>query len=126
MGIKLDSAQASPPKAANITERAYMQSTVLMARLMGCRVRIARLKRGWSEVELAERARISRATLQKLERGHPAVAVGLAFEACSVLGISFTGGPISETRDLIQRAELELAALPKRIRARSDTPDDNF
>jgi transcriptional regulator with XRE-family HTH domain len=107
-------------------ERVYLQTTQLMARLLGMRLRIARLGRAWSEAEAAERARISRATLQKIERGHPAVALGLVLELCSVLGVSITGGPLPEMRALLERAQLELAALPRRIRTQKAAPDDNF
>jgi transcriptional regulator with XRE-family HTH domain len=98
----------------------------MMAALLGTRIRIARLRRGWPEAELAERAAISRATLQKIERGEPAVALGLALECCAVLGLSLSGGPAGETREQLERARLELAALPKRIRAKPAAPDDDF
>lgn len=110
------------------TPRAYLQHTQAMARLLGQRIRIARLRRRWSETEAAERARIARATLQKIERGEPGVAMGLVLELCSVVGLGLFGsGSPDETADQLDRARLELAALPRRIRVRSSQAvDDDF
>lgn len=115
------------PDGRTRDDRAYLRTTLLAARLLGFQVRIARLKRGWPEAELAERARISRATLQKIETGQPAVALGLVLEVCSALGISMTGDPLGDVQDGIERARLELAALPKRVRGpRKTVVDDDF
>jgi transcriptional regulator with XRE-family HTH domain len=96
-----------------------------MAELLGARLRVARLRRGWSEMELAERAGISRTTLKRIERGEPAVALGFALECFAVLGLSLSGGPAGETREQLERARLELETLPKRIRS-GDVADDDF
>lgn len=117
---------ADPNRLREPADRPYLQAARLMARLLGLSVRIARLRRGWSEAALAERAAISRATLQKIERGDPSVALGLALEACAVLGITPQGGPAGDLREALERAELELAALPRRIRAREAAVDDDF
>jgi transcriptional regulator with XRE-family HTH domain len=106
--------------------RAHLRLARLMAELLGTRVRVARLRHGWPEAQLAERAAISRATLQKIERGEPAVALSLAPECCAVLDVSLSGGPVGQTREQLERARLELAALPKRIRAKPAAPDDDF
>jgi len=113
-------------RGAGTADRAYLQAARLMARLVGLSVRIARLRRGWSEAALAERAVISRATLQKIERGDPTVALGLALEACAILGITPFGTPLGELREALDRAQLELAALPKRIRSPGPAVDDDF
>jgi len=38
---------------------------------LGSTIRAVRLKRGWRQVDLAARARVSPATISRLERGHP-------------------------------------------------------
>jgi len=53
---------------------------------LGENIRTARLRRGESETLAAERAGVSRQTWRRLEKGHPAVSVGLLFEAMTVYG----------------------------------------
>lgn len=55
-------------------------------RTVGENIRTARLRRGESETLAAERAGVSRQTWRRLEKGHPAVSVGLLFEAMAVYG----------------------------------------
>lgn len=43
---------------------------------MGEQIKLARLRRNFSSKLIAERASISRATLWKIEKGNPAVAIG--------------------------------------------------
>lgn len=54
---------------------------------MGERLRLARLRRRLSAQQVAERAGISRATLHKVERGEPNVAMGSYFQVLRVLGL---------------------------------------
>ncbi len=49
--------------------RAYSKVTQEAAKLLGRQIKIGRKRRGWSENQLAERAGIARATVQKIERG---------------------------------------------------------
>ena len=43
----------------------------------GRRVRVARIRRGWSVVELASKAGVNRNTLTALELGKPGTAIGV-------------------------------------------------
>jgi transcriptional regulator with XRE-family HTH domain len=43
---------------------------------MGENVRLARLRRGWSQEQLAKRANTTRKTVEKIEAGIPAVGMG--------------------------------------------------
>jgi transcriptional regulator with XRE-family HTH domain len=54
---------------------------------LGERLKLARLRRRLSAQQLAERAGISRATLHKVERGEPNVAMGSYFQVLRVLGL---------------------------------------
>jgi transcriptional regulator with XRE-family HTH domain len=38
---------------------------------LGSALRAVRIKRGWTQQQLADRARTSRSTISRLERGHP-------------------------------------------------------
>ncbi len=69
---------------------------------------------------------MSRATLQKIERGDPSVAFGLVLDACAVLDLPLFGHPNAEASARIEQARLRLEALPRRVRAREEAPDDAF
>jgi len=67
--------------------RPYTKTTVEATRLLGQLIKLARKKRRMSEHELAERANVSRSTIQKVEKGDPSVNIGLVFEAATVVGV---------------------------------------
>ena len=88
-------------------------------------IRSARLRRGWTVEELAERVGVSHPTITKVERGDPSVAAGTLFEAATVLGVPlFDPDPATRERyGASKRAELAL--LPMAARRRR-TVDDDF
>ncbi len=53
---------------------------------MGCQIKLARLRRNLSMDVVCERASISRATLTKIEKGDPSVAIGFYAVALHALG----------------------------------------
>ena len=53
-----------------------MPSTVEILENMGENIKLARLRRNLSVELVAERANVSRATLWKIEKGNPSVAIG--------------------------------------------------
>ncbi len=110
-------------------DRVYSRNTVLLARLLGERIRLARRQRRWSEAEMAERARISRATLRKIESGDFGVALGLVLEVCTVVGVTLldAADPAEASSDL-EKTRLMLATQPRRIRRPAATGrfDDDF
>jgi transcriptional regulator with XRE-family HTH domain len=116
-----------PSPVANGT-RAHSRDTELLAKLLGERIRLARRQRHWSEIETAERARVSRATLQKIEKGGLGVALGLVLEVCVIVGVPLLGvEDAASAAARLDRTRLQLASLPKRIRrAKSEEFDDDF
>lgn len=58
-------------------DRAYSRYTREAAALLAKQVQLGRKRRKWTERELADRAGISRATLQKIEKGDLSVAIGI-------------------------------------------------
>ncbi len=132
--ILINSALANPMtektmrSAATGMERAFSRQTLLIAQLLGERIRLARREKRWSEAEAAERARISRATLQKIERGGLGVALGLVLEVCTIVGVPILGAsdgvPLASA---LEHTRLKLAVLPKRVRGeRKPEYDDDF
>jgi DNA-binding XRE family transcriptional regulator len=58
-------------------DRAYSRYTREAAALLAKQVQLGRKRRKWTERELADRAGISWATLQKIEKGDLSVAIGI-------------------------------------------------
>ena len=54
---------------------------------LGENLKLARLRRRLSAIQVAERAGISRATLWQIEKGIPTVAMGAYFQVMFVLGL---------------------------------------
>ena len=54
---------------------------------LGQRIRIARIRRGWSVVDLASKAGVNRNTVTALERGKPGTAMGVCFTVLWALGL---------------------------------------
>lgn len=93
------------------------------AQELGQLIRGARIRRQWSQKNLAERSAISIATLQRLENGHSAVAFTVILMVCWLLDI-----PWKVDIDVGQAEYLKsLANERQRARQRSeDRLDDNF
>ncbi len=54
---------------------------------LGENLKLARLRRRYSMEQVAERANISRPTLQSIEEGHPQVSIGAIVKVLFVLGL---------------------------------------
>lgn len=63
-------------------------STVELENLqqLGARVRLARLRRNLTQVELAERMGVNRLSVVNLEKGRPGISLVLVMKALSVFG----------------------------------------
>lgn len=94
--------------------------------LLGQQIKLARKKRKWSEMNLAERAGISRATLQKIEAGEMSPAIGLAFEVAALVGVPLFEQDSQRLSTIIDLTQSKIALLPKRIRKQTKVADDDF
>lgn len=54
---------------------------------LGENIRLARLRRKLSTMQVAERAGMGRTTLAKIEKGHPGVGIGQYLNVLKVLGL---------------------------------------
>lgn len=96
--------------------RTYSRHTREVVSLLGDHIKLQRKLNHWTENELAERANISRATLQKIESGELGCSIGLVFEVAVILGVPlFDPEKVSleYQRELIQD---KIALLPKKIK----------
>lgn len=107
-------------------QRTYSKYAQEAARLLGKQIKLARKQRKWSEKNLADRAGISRATLQKIENGEMTCAIGLVFEAAVLVGLNLFAQdkiPLSISMENISN---KIALLPQRIKSRTKAVDDDF
>jgi DNA-binding XRE family transcriptional regulator len=83
---------------------------------LGEDIRNARRRRRIPTAIMAERVAVTRATLQKLERGDPGVAMGTYATALFVLGLISRLGDLTDVRHDDVGLQLEDEHLPQRIR----------
>jgi DNA-binding XRE family transcriptional regulator len=77
-------------------------------------------------MNLAERVGISRATLQKIERGEMTCAIGLVFEVAALVGINLFEQDKLPLSISIDQTKDKIALLPKRIQPKTKAVDDDF
>lgn len=112
--------------AAVTKQRTYSKYALEAVTLLGEQIKLGRKQRKWSEKNLAERAGISRATLQKIERGEMSCAIGLVFEVATLVGVNlFEQDKLPLSRHIEQTRD-KIALLPKRIKVKAKVVHDDF
>jgi transcriptional regulator with XRE-family HTH domain len=95
--------------------------------VLGAQIAQARRQRRWTAEELAQRLGVSVRTVFNVEHGSPTVAMGIAFEAATLLGVGLFGADGPELSRLARQGQERLALLPTRVRARQqDAVRDDF
>ena len=90
---------------------------------LGQRVRIARIRRGWSVADLASKAGINRNTLTALELGKPGTAVGVCFTVLWALGLDRTLNGVADPDADLHGKALEAARRPTRRSIGGSVPE---
>jgi transcriptional regulator with XRE-family HTH domain len=94
---------------------------------LGQRIRIARLRRGWSVAELASKAGINRNTLTALEMGRPGTAIGVCITVLWALGLDKSLEAIADPDADLHGKALEASRRPKRAgKPRKDRAEYDF
>jgi len=107
-------------------KRVYSKYAKDAVHLLGQQIKLARKQQGWTVQNLAERAGISRMTLQKIEHGEMTCSIGMVFEVAAIVGVElFAQDNLSLTKH-IQQAQDKLALLPERIQVNKKVVDDDF
>lgn len=88
-------------------------------RKLGQDIHDARRRRRIPTAVMAERASISRTTLNKVEKGDPGVSLGNYANVLFVLGMAERLGDLADVRTDTVGLELEEERLPQRIRNKS-------
>ena len=94
--------------------------------LLGKQIRLARKGRRMSERDLSDRIGVARSTLQRIEKGDPAVEIGLVFEAATLTGVDLFVPEASTLAPQISRIDDRLALMPGSIRGTRRVLDDEF
>lgn len=94
--------------------------------VLGTRIRIARADKGWTQRQLAERIGSQQKTISAIESGQPSVAVGTVFKAAAMVGVRLFDAEGDELARLRRRGEETVGLLPRRVRPRELTVDDDF
>ncbi len=108
-------------------ERVYSRQTRDAAILLSKYIQLGRKERALTEMDLADRAGISRTTLQKIEKGDPRCELGLYFEVAILVGVRLFNldSNTNFTMD-IDRLSDKIALLPKSIHKKKIEVDDAF
>lgn len=113
-------------EVAMATARALTPAVVDATTVIGQRIRRARQERGWTLVNLAERAGVSEKTVRSIEAGSPRTAIGTVFEVSLLVGLELLGSPESQLPVLVARGREVASLAPKRVRMSSPRARDPF
>lgn len=111
------------------TTRTYSRYSREAVGLLGHLIRTNRLERKLSVAEVAERVGVSRYMIQRIESGDPRCAIGVAFEAASIVGVALFEEDRDKLSMRIAEQEEKLRLLPKSVhkpRAAAKAVKDDF
>jgi transcriptional regulator with XRE-family HTH domain len=91
---------------------------------LGQRIRIARIRRGWSVADLASKAGINRNPLTALELGRPGTAIGVCFTVLWALGLDKSLDTVADPDTDLHGKALEASLRPARSGRARKTSDD--
>jgi transcriptional regulator with XRE-family HTH domain len=94
--------------------------------VLGQLIRIHRIQRKLSVLELAERAGISRDMMQRIEHGDPRCGIGAVFEAATIVGVPLFEADRGELKMRLAEQAEKLHLLPKSVRKTKTTVKDDF
>ena len=81
---------------------------------LGQRIRLARIRRGWSVQMLSSKAGVNRNTLTALELGKPGTAIGVCFAVLWALGLEKSLDAVADPDTDDHGKALEASRRPKR------------
>ena len=104
----------------------YSARTTLALNVLASLIKASRKRKGWSEAELAERCATTRATVRKVEQGHPGTQIGTYFEIAHLLGIPLLADNNEKLSEIQMRVDQDVAVLPQRMRKGPAEVIDDF
>lgn len=108
--------------------RTYSRYTGEALELLAKLIRVARLERKMTALEVSERAGISRSTLSRIEKADPKCEIGVVFEVAKIVGVSLFNSSDSNTIINVHSKYLDdkLALLPSASRKTKRVVHDDF
>lgn len=106
--------------------RAYSRYSHKAVALMGNMIRLYRKERKLTAQDLADRAGISRTTLQKIEKGDMKCEIGIVFEVAALVGVRLFDADSTSLDTLEGRIKDKIALLPTSIRLSKRHINDDF
>jgi len=111
---------------AKTVNKSYSRYAREAAELLGLMIHNARIERGLTVAEVAERAGISRGLVHRVEKGEMGSSIGAAFEVAAIVGLRlFEAEPTTLTRNLSAERH-KLTLLPKAVRPAATEIKDEF
>ena len=104
----------------------YSRYTREAVQLMAGLIRAARIECKLTTREVAERAGISRGLLQRVEKGDLKCGIGAVFEVANIVGVKLFDADAATLAKHLRQTEDKLSLLPKSVRKKERTVDDDF
>lgn len=111
---------------AKPTTRPYSRYGLEAAELLGLLIHDARIERGLTVVEAAERAGISRGLVHRIENGEMGCSIGAVFELAAIVGVPLFEAESSTLTRHLATAQSKLTLLPKKVRKSTKAVKDDF
>lgn len=106
--------------------RTYSRYAREAAELLGLTIHNARVERGQTVSEVAERAGVSRGLVHRIEKGDMGCSIGAVFEVAAIVGVQlFDADPTTLTRHLSLTRD-KAVLLPKAVRQSAKAVKDDF
>lgn len=109
---------------ASVTSTPLPPEVKLRVETLGHRIRAARLHRKFRQVDLAERAGVSRSTIEAIERGSAETAIGAFFRVLWVMGLDRELDLVADPALDQEGAALEFRPGERRVRVRKGPSND--
>lgn len=107
-------------------DRPYSQYSLDALRLFGQLIREGRIARSLTTTDLATRAGVSRALLQRIERGDPRCSIGAVFEVAVICGVPLFEQDSRLLAVTLSRQSEKMTLLPKAIHSSLKEVKDDF
>ncbi|MEN8236772.1 MAG: helix-turn-helix transcriptional regulator [Pseudomonadota bacterium] len=111
---------------SNTKARPYSRYSQQAVTVMGKMIRLERMGQKMTAKDLADRAGISRTTLQKIESGNMKCKIGIVFEVAALVGVKLFDADTGALESLQERINDKIALLPKSVRVIRRPVDDDF
>jgi ribosome-binding protein aMBF1 (putative translation factor) len=108
-----------------MVQRTYSPYTKNAIIIFGQLIQLKRKERGLTQKGLADRVRVSRALVQRVEAGDPRCEMGLVFEMAFLLGIQIFEDEKTHTTMMDSLSD-KIALLPAKVRVRKQEVSSDF